>query len=78
MQNAWVLRWRVAAGVLMLAGCALGLPEIDDSYSSSGYGGGSSGIGGSLGHSGEREEYRGTLPAGSYTESCRAAGVQAG
>ena len=71
MRDAWVLTWRAAAGAVMLAGCALGLPESDNSYSSSGYGGGAGGIGGSLGPSSEREEYRGTLPAGSYTESCR-------
>jgi hypothetical protein len=44
------------------------MPDGDNPYSSdpgigSGYTGG--------GHSGERPEYRGTLPSGSYTESCR-------
>lgn len=45
MPNARAVRWRVAAGALslFLAGCALGLPESDDSYSSPGFGGGSGG-----------------------------------
>lgn len=75
MLKARAARWTLAAGalVLLVAGCALGLPESDDSYSRSspapapGYGGSY----GDSGHSGGRGEYRGTLPPGSYTESCR-------
>lgn len=61
-----------AALALLLAGCALGLPEGDDSASHPApaprYGGS---YGAYSGSSGDRREYRGTLPPGSYTESCR-------
>jgi hypothetical protein len=52
--------WGVA---LLLAGCAL---PMQDSNRESPYTGRYGGAGG-----GERDEYRGPLPAGSYTESCR-------
>jgi hypothetical protein len=60
----------LAAGALAVAlgGCAVALPERDDAYSSPGSGGSYGGYGGS---SGGRSEYRGPLPTGSYTESCR-------
>jgi hypothetical protein len=63
-------RWALARGTLglLLAGCALGLPEGDDSYPSPGHG---SGYVGSSGYTGVRSEHRGTLPSGSYTERCR-------
>ena len=47
---------------LLLAGCgALPMPDGTGSYGGGGGGGGSR----------QRDEYRGPIPAGSYTESCR-------
>ena len=56
--------WGVA---MLLAGCVLPMPDSDNPHSS--YQGPGSGYGG--GYTGDHHEYRGTLPSGSYTESCR-------
>jgi hypothetical protein len=61
------------AAALLLAGCVL--PLSDDEGPSTSYQGNSAGYdapyGSSYGSSPGRPEYRGPLPAGSYTESCR-------
>ncbi len=64
---------RMLAGwgiLLLLTGCVLPMPDGDSSSSSPSYypgaGGSYSGTSG-----GDRVEYRGTLPSGTYTESCR-------
>ena len=63
MLARWGLLW-------LLTGCVLPMPDGDSPSSSSTYQpGASSGYGGAAG--GDRVEYRGTLPSGSYTESCR-------
>lgn len=54
--------------LLLLTGCVLPMPD-GDSPSSSYYPGAGSGYSGA--HGGDRVEYRGTLPSGTYTESCR-------
>jgi hypothetical protein len=68
-------RLAAAALVLGLAGCALPSPEGDgaasSSYQGGGYPGAGSGYTGIYGNSGDRVEYRGELPSGTYTESCR-------
>ena len=48
---------------MLMAGCVLPMPDTDSSQSSY------EGIGGA--HGGDRQVYRGPLPSGTYTESCR-------
>lgn len=50
------------AAAVLLAGCVLPMPDSDNPYSDQGSG---------SGDSGDRYEYRGSLPSGTYTESCR-------
>ena len=62
--------WPLALALALLtAGCA-GLGDLASSSSSGSSGYGSPGYGGSGSGASDRE-YRGPLPAGSYTESCR-------
>jgi CVNH domain len=70
MLRAGAARLMVSGGALalLLGGCALAPLESDDASSSPRYGGSYGGYGGS---SVGRDEYRGPLPPGSYTESCR-------
>jgi CVNH domain len=63
---------RMLAGwgiLLFLTGCILPMPDGDSSSSPSYYPGAGGGYSGTSG--GDRVEYRGSLPSGSYTESCR-------
>jgi hypothetical protein len=72
MPSARALLRALATGTVALlpAGCALPVPESNSS--SSGYPGYPRAGGGYTGSSSaNRYEYRGPLPAGSYTESCR-------
>jgi hypothetical protein len=66
--------------ILLTAGCA-GLGDLDSSSSSSsgypGYGSPGGGYGGS-GYGSSTREYRGPLPPGSYTASCRNMAVERG
>lgn len=55
--------------LLLLTACVLPMPDGDGSSSPSYYPGTGGGYGGTSGA--DRVEYRGTLPSGSYTESCR-------
>jgi hypothetical protein len=71
MPRTTTVNRRLATGAiaLLLAGCALPIPQDDRAsprYSGSPGGGGYAGS-----YRGERYEYRGPLPSGSYTESCR-------
>jgi hypothetical protein len=60
----------VAGGVgIVLAGCALPMTDNDSPYSYQSPGSGYVGSGG--GSEGSRYPYRGALPSGTYTESCR-------
>ncbi len=75
MRLASAGRRAVAGGSLLLAlsGCVLPLPESDGSSASSSpsvYPGAGSGYTSVFGGN-ERVEYRGELPSGTYTESCR-------
>ena len=64
------------AATMLLTGCVLPLSDSDNPSPSSSYPGGSGydapyggSYGSSIGH--DRPEYRGTLPSGTYSESCR-------
>ena len=69
------LRRTLARGVaaLLLTGCVL--PLSDDEGPSTSYQGSRTGYDAPHGSSSGRPEYRGPLPSGSYTESCRGMSV---
>ena len=69
-------RWLAAGGLLLgLTGCVLPVSEGDSAspsgFPGSGYPGAGSGYTGVYGSDSNRTEYRGALPSGTYTESCR-------